>query len=115
MCEAARKPFPSYRCFLYACSWLRPQHRENTGSRPITEVKLGRARLVLGWETAWESRVLQPFCWAFFAYFSFLLVFPTTSLFFQVEEECRLGLILGEKPDFQNFRVIRILPDMPIP
>ena len=47
--------------FSINCSRLRPQHRENTGSRPITEVKLGCARLVLGWETAWEPRVLQPF------------------------------------------------------
>ena len=31
---------------------LRPYHVENTGSRPITEVKQRRARLVLGWVTA---------------------------------------------------------------
>ena len=43
---------------------LRPYHVENTGSRPITEVKQRRARLVLGWVTAWEYRVLQTF--AFF-------------------------------------------------
>ena len=36
---------------------LRPYHVENTGSRPITEVKQRRARLVLGWVTAWEYRV----------------------------------------------------------
>ena len=36
----------------------RPYHVENTGSRPITEVKQRRARLVLGWVTAWEHRVL---------------------------------------------------------
>ena len=36
---------------------LRPYHAEYTGSRPITEVKQRRARLVLGWETAWEYRV----------------------------------------------------------
>ena len=40
---------PSYR--------LRPYHVESTGSRPITEVKQRRARLVLGWVTAWEYRV----------------------------------------------------------
>ena len=39
-------------------SRLRPYHVENTGSRPITEVKQRRARLVLGWVTAWEYRVL---------------------------------------------------------
>ena len=44
----------SSRCHL--C--LRPYHVENTGSRPITEVKQRRARLVLGWVTAWEYRVL---------------------------------------------------------
>ena len=36
---------------------LRPYHVENTSSRLITEVKQRRARLVLGWVTAWEYRV----------------------------------------------------------
>ena len=36
---------------------LGPYHVEYTGSRPITEVKQRRARLVLGWVTAWEYRV----------------------------------------------------------
>ena len=36
----------------------RPYHVEHTSSRPITEVKQRRARLVLGWVTAWEYRVL---------------------------------------------------------
>ena len=35
-----------------------PYHVENTGFLPITEVKQRRARLVLGWVTAWEYRVL---------------------------------------------------------
>ena len=35
----------------------RPYHVESTGSRPIPEVKQRRARLVLGWVTAWEHRV----------------------------------------------------------
>ena len=37
---------------------LRPYHPENARSRLISEAKQGRARLVLGWETAWEYRVL---------------------------------------------------------
>ena len=37
---------------------LRPYHVERTPSRPIWEVKQRRARLVLGWVTAWEYRVL---------------------------------------------------------
>ena len=41
----------SHRC-------LRPYHVENTGSRPITEVKQRRAWLVLRWVTAWEHHVL---------------------------------------------------------
>ena len=45
----------SYRC-------------ESTPSRPIWQVKHSWARLVLGWETSWESRVLQ----AFFDFFTFL-------------------------------------------
>ena len=39
-------------------SRLRPYHQDYTGSRPITEVKLGWAGLVLGWVTAWEYPVL---------------------------------------------------------
>ncbi len=34
-----------------------PYHVESTSSRLITEVKQRWARLVLGWVTAWESRV----------------------------------------------------------
>ena len=33
---------------------LRPYHVENTRSRPISEVKLRRAQLVLTWVTGWE-------------------------------------------------------------
>ena len=39
----------------------RPYHVEHTSSRPITEVKQHWAWLVLGWETAWEYRVLLFF------------------------------------------------------
>ena len=46
----------------------RPYHVESIGSRPITEVKQRRARLVLGWVTAWEHPVLL-------AYFFFLFFF----------------------------------------
>ena len=46
----------------------RPYHVEHTGSRPITEVKQRRARLVLGWVTAWEHRVPLPF-FSFLAFF----------------------------------------------
>ena len=48
-----------------AKNWLlsrqRPYHVENTSSRPITEVKQRWARLVLGWETAWEPLVQLSF------------------------------------------------------
>ena len=43
-------------------SCVRPHHPENTGSRSITEVKQGRAALVLGWVTAWEYAVPYAFC-----------------------------------------------------
>ena len=36
---------------------LRPYHDEYTRSRLITEVKHRRARIVLGWVTAWELLV----------------------------------------------------------
>ena len=51
--------------FLHCVLWQRPYHAEITGSRPITEVKQHRARLVLGWVTAWEPRVLLSFCIVF--------------------------------------------------
>ena len=38
-----------YILFKHTCS--RPYRLENTGSRPITAVKLDWAELVLGWET----------------------------------------------------------------
>ena len=38
-------------------SHLRPYHDEYTRSRLITEVKHHRARIVLGWGTAWEHLV----------------------------------------------------------
>lgn len=37
---------------------LRPYQPERARSRLISEAKQGRAWLVLGWETAWEYRVL---------------------------------------------------------
>ena len=41
----------------------RPYRVENTGSLPNSAVKQRRARLVLGWGTAWESLgVLLAFC-----------------------------------------------------
>jgi hypothetical protein len=40
----------------YVC--LRPYHGEHTSSRLITEVKHHRAKVVLGWVTAWEFLVL---------------------------------------------------------
>ena len=42
-------------------SCLPPYHAENTPSRPIWQVKQRWARLVLGSETAWESRVWKAF------------------------------------------------------
>ena len=39
----------------------RPYHVEYTSSRLITEVKQHWARIVLGWETAWELLVLLAF------------------------------------------------------
>ena len=54
----------------------RPYHAENTSSRPITEVKQHRARLVLGWVTAWEHRVSLSFC---NARFGLLHVAPSSS------------------------------------
>ena len=43
--------------FLYSAYRLASYRLELTSSRPITEVKLGRARLVLTWVTGWEYLV----------------------------------------------------------
>ena len=40
---------------------IRPYCAESTASRPISEVKLRQASLVLGWETTRESGVPYPF------------------------------------------------------
>ena len=46
---------------MYLPRW-RPYRVECTGSLPTSEVKRRRARLVLGWGTAWEDlRVLSAF------------------------------------------------------
>src|SRR4051812_47471258 len=42
--------------------WIRPYCVESTASRPISEVKLRQASLVLGWESTRESGVPYPFC-----------------------------------------------------
>ena len=47
-----------YKLHTLHLNCLRPYHVENTGSRPITEVKQRRAWLVLRWVTAWEHHVL---------------------------------------------------------
>ena len=76
------------RIFLAVCR-QRPYHVESTGSRPITEVKQRRARLVLGWVTAWEHRVLlASMFWPFFLFFFCLRCFAVgtnsmTMWFFQ--------------------------------
>ena len=49
------------KAFIHDSSRQRPYHVESTSSRPITEVKQRWARLVLGWVTAWEHRVLLAF------------------------------------------------------
>ena len=45
--------------------WIRPYCAESTASRPISEVKLRQASLVLGWETTRESGVPYPFVMSF--------------------------------------------------
>ena len=45
--------------------WIRPYCAESTASRPISEVKLRQASLVLGWETTRESGVPYPFSFHF--------------------------------------------------
>ena len=49
----------------------RPYHAENTASRPISEVKQRWVWLVLGWETAWEHRMLLAFRFFFLQLFNF--------------------------------------------
>ena len=76
-----------YECLFFVVCRQQPYHVESTGSRPITEVKQRRARLVLGWVTAWEHRVLLATFFFFFlklslsfVYFLFLFVCVTVEL-----------------------------------
>ena len=49
----------------------RPYRVECTGSPPTSEVKRRRARLVLGWGTAWEDlRVLSAFSYSMSGFFA---------------------------------------------
>ena len=58
-CGWSVRPLPALCCVVLR--W-RPYHVECTGSLPTSEVKRHRARLVLGWGTAWEDlRVLSAF------------------------------------------------------
>ena len=61
-------------------SQLRPYLPENTGSRPISEVKPERASLVLWFERTWESRgaVVFGFCVAFLHNFHGKFNFPSS-------------------------------------
>ena len=61
--------------FPFVLARLRPYPAESTPSRPIWEVKQQRARLVLGTEKSWESRVSLAFCLPFSVKPFFLLLF----------------------------------------
>ena len=67
----------------------RPYHVEYTSSRSITEVKQRRARLVLGWETAWEHWVLL----VFFFFFTFQILFLRQ----KVGIENQIGSIINQR------------------
>ena len=57
-------------------SYQPEDHGEHTGSCQITVVKQRWARIVLGWQTAWELRVpLAFFIFIFHFYFFFLYFF----------------------------------------
>jgi hypothetical protein len=61
---ACEKGYLSHALQIFRCMRLRrrPYRVECTGSLPTSEVKRRRARLVLGWGTAWEHpRVLSAF------------------------------------------------------
>ena len=78
----------AYSSLLICLCCLRPYHVENTGSRPITEVKQRRARSVLGWVTAWEYRVLQAF---HFAFLSIILLY----LLYNLVKYCKNIVLLS--------------------
>ena len=52
--------FDQYAFGLFHCICWRPYHVECTGSLLTSEVKRHRARLVLGWGTAWEDLRVLP-------------------------------------------------------
>ena len=85
------------RIFFNICR-QRPYHVESTGSRPITEVKQRRARLVLGWVTAWEHRVLLAnfffFFFSSFPLFKLIYIFLVCVIFFLFALQVSLSLSL---------------------
>jgi hypothetical protein len=73
-------------CFLMSSDFFQNLFRrrsyrvEYTGSLPTSEVKRHRARLVLGWGTAWEHpRVLSAFCFPLLIWHSAQCVAPRTN------------------------------------
>ena len=77
-------------------------HVESTGSRPITEVKQRRARLVLGWVTSWEHRVLLA-TFFFFFFSSFFLLLLSVFLFFNFFFSfCFYGILIFKKNQIQG-------------
>ena len=96
--------FLSYTHHVTLSSCLRPYHVENTSSRPITEVKQHWALLVLGWETAWEHRVLLAFLFWFSSQLStcnMMIMAGNFKIFrFNWFESCKPSLILAFLEDF---------------
>ena len=64
-CGWSVRPLPALCCVVLR--W-RPYRVECTGSLPTSEVKRRRARLVLGWGTAWEDLRVLPAFTAYFLY-----------------------------------------------
>jgi hypothetical protein len=82
-----------------------PYHVERTGSRPITEVKQHWARLVLGWVTAWESRVplAVTFCTILLCFIVFYIIKDSKDLSsLSVALQCLVIMSLSNKTDATN-------------
>ena len=88
-----------------SCFSQRSYRVESTRSRPITKVKQRWARVVLGWVTAWELRVvLASFSFFFFIY---LFIYSIYFTFFNNQLLIIYNLSIEKKKCFGITRLLR--------
>ena len=73
---------------------LRSYHSEKIGSRSIHQVKPGRARIVLGWLTAWKYLLLYP-CFFFNYTIEVFWLFQNMTCVLSSERENQIVVTIG--------------------